>query len=679
MFLRGLGLAALFFLILISELSSAPQIFKALSATLCSRSLVGVLERKSELTGREILHFSLWRNRHLFIKKERAILLVPHHDLAKRKFGVYEYSELGVFDKSIRLHSELGGHFKLGAVIPFVRSLWGRYQGRIYQQSEFDSDQFEKIFPGKRGEASFGDSIAYTLGLTKDNRVGKRKFHTWRAMGSRLLILGLLASPWPIEVASSYNRTSVSTLQFGLEHLGVYAIKKLSPSNRRLNDLMRKVYDRFPPSKNWTQQLYLMEGYYDSIGREVGFGNILEVVQVMNDLRHADRFLGDSTAIQKWVNSFDRYPLTFDKDQIWISGEVMIPILGRSPADKVPLGLLSEIVAEFSSISSREAIFEKIDAHVLNSFQTAEALPIVGIDQQGLERQQKIFASLIESLPLSVENRTQLLEKNSSIPFSSSLETAFNKRFHILLDHFHTEEAQAQFFVYLRMSWNRLASRDYVFYDLLYRRLQMIKFSPQQVQLQIAAAAQVPPAARKGFPIREKFPLGAWFPAINLYSQLPDGSADSLQFLPSLIAESKDYAQIFFDFESVSEAYSFANDRYSLIGNAAFTSQAFDTVRAQILTKTFIVRLMTDYLELLKFENRDADRVRSFESALSVAYLRNQKVWNEAFAELESTEPDLRGAIISALEREVVETDGLGFGAKLIVKVMELRNGSDPK
>jgi hypothetical protein len=192
-------------------------IFGRLKATLenlvFSKSLPDIIASADQLPENEVVIYPLSMagfgpDRNIVLANKKAYLITPHAHPDRRisAYPLYQYAELEVIDSQLIMRGKTT--LKLGSILPYVRSVLGRYKGYRFELTANSKIWFEQTLSAEAGEFPLGETFMKTFDMKLMGRAPK--FHTFKALAARVILLGMILSPVPLGHTSSLTGGLIS-------------------------------------------------------------------------------------------------------------------------------------------------------------------------------------------------------------------------------------------------------------------------------------------------------------------------------------------------------------------------------------------------------------------------------------------------------------------------------------
>jgi hypothetical protein len=192
----------------------------ALENRVFSKSLPDIIASADQLPDNEVVIYplriaGLGLDRNIVLANKKAYLITPHAHPDRRisAYPLYQYAELEVIDSQLIMKGKTT--LKLGSILPYVRSLLGRYKGYRFELTANSKIWFQQTLSAEAGEFPLGETFMKTFDMKLMGRAPK--FHTFKAFAARVILLGLIFSPVPLGHTSSLTGRLISPV-FGPIH-----------------------------------------------------------------------------------------------------------------------------------------------------------------------------------------------------------------------------------------------------------------------------------------------------------------------------------------------------------------------------------------------------------------------------------------------------------------------------
>jgi hypothetical protein len=190
----------------LTELGLAGRIKTRIENWVFSKSLPDIIASADKLPENEVVIYplrlaGLGPDRNIVLANKKAYIITPHAHPDRRisAYPLYQYAELEVIDHQLVMKGKTT--LKLGSILPYIRSALGRYKGYRFELTANSKIWFEQTLSAEAGEFPLGETFMKTFDMKLIGRAPK--FHTFKAIAARVILLGLILSPVPLGNTSS--------------------------------------------------------------------------------------------------------------------------------------------------------------------------------------------------------------------------------------------------------------------------------------------------------------------------------------------------------------------------------------------------------------------------------------------------------------------------------------------
>ncbi len=178
-----------------------------------SKSLPDIIASADQLPENEVVIYplslaGLGPDRNIVLANKKAYLITPHAHPDRRisAYPLYQYAELEVIDSQLIMKGKT--NLKLGSILPYVRSILGRYKGYRFELTDNSKIWFQQTLTEDSGEFPLGENFMKVFDMKLVGRAPK--FHTFKAFAARVILLGLILSPVPLGHTSGLTGRLIS-------------------------------------------------------------------------------------------------------------------------------------------------------------------------------------------------------------------------------------------------------------------------------------------------------------------------------------------------------------------------------------------------------------------------------------------------------------------------------------